>query len=201
MATIFHVALASDWEAAQRAGTYTVSTRGRTLAEEGFIHCSRGDQWPGVRDAFYGDVTEPLVLLRVETDRLDVPVVDEPGAPGSTETFPHVYGPLPVAAVVKAIPLGAPAERAAAGAPPPGGPRRAAADRPVAGESFSRVFYAEMLTNAALLLLVMAATVVGVVTGDAVGGDAAPLAGAVVGLVVGAAAARVVYVRRHRAAG
>ena len=39
---IFHIASASDWTAAQRSGTYTTSTRGRTLEQEGFIH-GRGD--------------------------------------------------------------------------------------------------------------------------------------------------------------
>lgn len=105
MATIFHLALASDWEAAQASGAYTTSTRGRTLAEEGFIHASRADQWPAVRERFYADVTEPLLLLQIDTDRLDVPVVEEPAVPGGTETFPHLYGPLRVDAVVRELPL------------------------------------------------------------------------------------------------
>src|SRR3546814_8343498 len=83
---IFHIALASDWAEAKAAGSYTVSTRGRTLAEEGFIHASRADQWTGVREAFYSDVTEPLLLLQIDTDLLDVPVVEEPAVPGGTET-------------------------------------------------------------------------------------------------------------------
>jgi uncharacterized protein (DUF952 family) len=53
-----------------------------------------------VRAAFYADVTEPLVLLEIETDLLDVPVVEESPAPGVTETFPHVYGAVPPSAVV-----------------------------------------------------------------------------------------------------
>jgi uncharacterized protein (DUF952 family) len=96
---LFHLALRRDWEAAQEAGEYRVSTRGRTLAEEGFLHASFEHQWLGVRDAYYADVTEPLVLLEVDPALLDVPVVEEVPA-GGDETFPHVYGPLPVAAVV-----------------------------------------------------------------------------------------------------
>ena len=96
---LFHLALRRDWEAAQDDGEYRVSTRGRTLAEEGFLHASFGHQWQGVRDAYYADVTEPLVLLEVDPARLDVPVVEEVPA-GGDEAFPHVYGPLPVAAVV-----------------------------------------------------------------------------------------------------
>ena len=102
---IFHIATLADWQAAQRAGTYTTSTRGVTLAEEGFIHASRADQWEGVRAAFYADVTEPLVLLEIDTDLLDVPVVEEQPAPGIEETFPHVYGAIPPAAVVGVRPL------------------------------------------------------------------------------------------------
>ena len=96
---LFHLALRLDWEAAQEAGEYRVSTRGRTLAEEGYLHASYEHQWQGVRDAYYADVTEPLVLLEVDPALLDVPVVEEVPA-GGDEAFPHVYGPLPVAAVV-----------------------------------------------------------------------------------------------------
>lgn len=97
---IFHIATQADWEAARASGAYTTSTRGVSLAEQGFIHASRDDQWEGVRAAFYADVTEPLVLLAVDTERLAVPVVEEPPAPGMDETFPHVYGAIPLAAVV-----------------------------------------------------------------------------------------------------
>ena len=105
MPQIFHIATVADWEAAQASGSYTTSTRGRTLDEEGFIHASRGNQWPRVREAVYGDLAEPLVLLVIETDLLDVPVVEEE-VPGTGETFPHLYGPLPPAAVVQVVPLG-----------------------------------------------------------------------------------------------
>ena len=96
---LFHLALRRDWEGAKEAGEYRVSTRGRTLAEEGFLHASYAHQWQGVRDAYYADVSEPLVLLEVDPALLDVPVVEEVPA-GGDEAFPHVYGPLPVAAVV-----------------------------------------------------------------------------------------------------
>jgi len=97
---IFHIATLADWEAARVSGSYTTSTRGVRLEDEGFVHASRADQWEGVRAAFYADVAEPLVLLEIDTDLLDVPVVEEPPAPGGDETFPHVYGAIAPAAVV-----------------------------------------------------------------------------------------------------
>jgi uncharacterized protein (DUF952 family) len=105
---IFHIATASDWASAQVSGAYTTSTRGVTLEEEGYVHASRADQWEGALAAHYADVDEPLVLLEIDTDLLDVPVVEEAPAPGLTETFPHVYGAIPTAAVVgvRALELG-----------------------------------------------------------------------------------------------
>lgn len=101
---IFHLALRREWESAQAAGEYRVSTLGRTLDEEGFLHASYCHQWAGVRAAFYSDVGEPLVLLEIDPDRLDVPVVVETPA-GASEAFPHIYGPLPVRAVVTVRPV------------------------------------------------------------------------------------------------
>jgi uncharacterized protein (DUF952 family) len=104
MPRIFHIATVADWDEARRQGRYTTSTRGRTLAEEGFIHASRGDQWQAVHEHLYADVTEPLVLLVIDTGRLAVPVVEE-AVPDTGETFPHVYGALDPAAVVQVVPM------------------------------------------------------------------------------------------------
>ncbi len=71
---IFHIATAADWAAAKRAGSYEISTLGRTLAEEGFIHASRREQVAGTFTAFYADAQQPLVLLAIETDRLTSPL-------------------------------------------------------------------------------------------------------------------------------
>ena len=95
---IFHIAFESDWSSAQPVGEYRVSTRGALLDEVGFIHAGFERQVAGVAAAFYGDVTEPVVVLVIDTERLDVPVVVEDG--GGGEEFPHIYGPLPVEAVV-----------------------------------------------------------------------------------------------------
>lgn len=94
---IYHIATLSDWKRAQESGSYTTSTLGRSLAEEGFIHAAHHDQVPLVRDRYYADVDEPLVVLEIETDRIDAEVREEQAG---DETYPHLYGPLPVSAVV-----------------------------------------------------------------------------------------------------
>ncbi|MFC5728302.1 MULTISPECIES: DUF952 domain-containing protein [Nocardioides] len=183
MVTIFHIAFARDWAAAQEAGAYVMSTRGRTLAEEGFIHCSRGDQWPAVRAAFYGDVdpaSDPLLLLHIDTTRLDVPVVEEPPEPGSTEAFPHIYGPLPLDAVVRAVPLDA-----------------AAAAPAVRSESFSRLFFREVAFNVAMVLVVIALGTAGIALGALVEERIGPGIGGIVGVLVGVASAVRLYRNRH----
>lgn len=47
---IFHLALAAEWEEAISAGVYQRSTIGRSLAEQGFIHCSYLHQLQAVAD-------------------------------------------------------------------------------------------------------------------------------------------------------
>jgi uncharacterized protein (DUF952 family) len=99
---IFHIATHADWEAARRDGSYTTSTRGRTLAEEGFIHAARAEQVQPVLDRYYTDAGEPLVLLVIDPDRLGAEVRVEPVG---DDTYPHVYGPIEPAAVVEVRPL------------------------------------------------------------------------------------------------
>jgi uncharacterized protein (DUF952 family) len=99
---IFHVATAADWEAAVREGAYTTSTRGRTLAEEGYIHASRREQVPLVLERWYADVDEPLVLLVIDPDRLAAEVRVEPVG---HDTYPHVHGPIAPTAVVEVQPI------------------------------------------------------------------------------------------------
>ncbi|MEO7059285.1 MAG: DUF952 domain-containing protein [Lapillicoccus sp.] len=98
--SIYHLAEPAAWADARTRGTYAVSTRGLTLDDVGFIHCADAGQWPGVRAAFYADVTSDLVLLEVDPYLLTAPVVREVGNPGTGEEFPHVYGPLEVSAVI-----------------------------------------------------------------------------------------------------
>ncbi|MFJ1593229.1 DUF952 domain-containing protein [Kitasatospora albolonga] len=106
---LLHLAEAPLWEAARGSGTYEMSTRGRTLQEEGFIHLSLPHQLPGVARMLYGDGGgdaaggRDLVVLVVDPARLTDPVRYEAMKPGGEE-FPHLYGPLPVEAVVEVRP-------------------------------------------------------------------------------------------------
>jgi uncharacterized protein (DUF952 family) len=100
---IFHIATEADWRRTLETGTYTTSTVGRSLEEEGFIHASRRDQVQGVFDRYYRTLGERLVLLTIDPARLtDADVRVE--AVGD-DTYPHVYGPINRRAVVDVVPL------------------------------------------------------------------------------------------------
>jgi uncharacterized protein (DUF952 family) len=81
-----------------------MSTRGKTLDEVGFVHCALPHQLAGVAERYYDDLPdEELVVLELDEDRLGAPVRHEAMVPGG-ERFPHVYGPIPVGAVLRAAP-------------------------------------------------------------------------------------------------
>jgi glutathione S-transferase len=107
---LYHIATAPDWDRARQEGEYRTSTRGRTLSEEGFIHASTAAQVLPVANAVYLDEQQDLVLLVLDTSRIAAEIRREP-VPGWADPFPHIYGPLNVDAVVRAVPL----ERDAAG--------------------------------------------------------------------------------------
>ncbi|TYK50721.1 DUF952 domain-containing protein [Actinomadura decatromicini] len=99
--TLLHIAERTHWQNAVDSDTpYTMSTLGRTLDDEGFIHCSSDlAQVDGVLGRFYTAVPRSdLVLLVIDVSRLDAPVRYEPAG---DEVFPHVYGPIPPAAVIE----------------------------------------------------------------------------------------------------
>jgi uncharacterized protein (DUF952 family) len=102
--TIYHVALERDWIDALSAGEYRVSTRGATLDEVGYIHASFAHQVRQVGTAIYGNATDALVVLAINTALLNSPVKVE-NLEGGTERFPHIHGPLPASAVVDVFPV------------------------------------------------------------------------------------------------
>lgn len=96
MERLFHIARMADWEQAQRDGVYRVSSLGKLLDDEGFIHLSFAHQVKSVADAFYRGMTD-LVLLELDPGRLRAPVVIE-------SLFPHLYGELQPEAVERVAP-------------------------------------------------------------------------------------------------
>lgn len=101
MDTLWHLADPDVWAQAVRSGSYTGSTKGRRLAEVGFVHCSFAAQLPGVAAAIYAG-SPALVLLEIDPSRLGEAAVRVEPVPGSNEQFPHVYGPVPTTAVTSA---------------------------------------------------------------------------------------------------
>ncbi|MFT4865063.1 MAG: hypothetical protein ACI8RE_001250 [Ilumatobacter sp.] len=95
---IFHIALPEDWQGAFETGEYRWSTRGQTLDAVGFIHCSTAVQVEITANRYYTDLSN-LVLLTIDPVAIPSEVLWEPPAPGVDELFPHVYGPIPIAAV------------------------------------------------------------------------------------------------------
>ncbi|MEB3233884.1 MAG: DUF952 domain-containing protein [Cyanobacteriota bacterium] len=100
---LYHLALSGEWQQAQRQGSYRRSTRGRSLQEVGFIHLSQAHQLKATAARFYSDLPAGAVtLLVVDPAALrqqGLAVMHEP-APDTAELFPHLYGPLPLEAVV-----------------------------------------------------------------------------------------------------
>lgn len=83
-----------------------MSTRGKTLDEVGFIHCSTQDQIDATAEYVYGDFEGSLLLLEMDLDRLrgfGLDVRFEDGGDG--RLFPHIYGALPCALVESVSPF------------------------------------------------------------------------------------------------
>ena len=100
---IFHMALPDDWAAAFTTGEYRMATRGVTLEQEGFIHCSTREQLPDTANRFDRDLDQ-LVVRTIDPALVASPLVSEPPAPDHDGRCPHIYGPQPIAAVNDATP-------------------------------------------------------------------------------------------------
>ena len=99
--SLYHIAIAEQWQAAQATGFYGADS----LTTEGFIHCSTAAQILAVANAFFRGQSG-LLLLEIDGDRLQSEVkvewVDTGDlfGPEMPREFPHVYGPINVDAVV-----------------------------------------------------------------------------------------------------
>lgn len=101
---IYHLALQGEWQEAMASGVdYRRSTLGTSLDEVGYIHCSFASQVQMIADAVYRG-RDDIVLLTIDParvpDEIRVESLDNAG-----QAFPHIYGPLPVTAVIRSQPV------------------------------------------------------------------------------------------------
>jgi len=92
-----HLVTPAEWAASVAAGVHAPPS----LAAQGFVHLSTPAQVDRTVARHYADVAD-LLVVEVDPARLEAPVVFEEGEPG--EWFPHLFGPLELAAVVDVRP-------------------------------------------------------------------------------------------------
>jgi len=97
MPIIFHVTTAAEWNIAKQKGFYEAAS----LKEEGFIHCSQEHQVAGILERYFAGKTG-LVKLVIDTDKLTSRFVFD-WSSSIRDTFPHIYGPLNIDAVIDVI--------------------------------------------------------------------------------------------------
>jgi len=92
---MLHIVTTVGWQDAQDGGEY----RPPSLNEEGFIHCSTPEQLIAVaNDRFAGQ--DGLLLLQIDPAQVPAEILYE-DCYESGQTFPHIYGPLPLPAVTR----------------------------------------------------------------------------------------------------
>ena len=96
---LFHIATHVEVERAKRTGTYVPDA----FIREGFIHCSYAEQVIQVANRMFAG-RHDLVLLEIDPQMLSCPVVDE-NLEGGMELFPHIYGHVPMTAVLAIHPF------------------------------------------------------------------------------------------------
>lgn len=98
---LVHLCGQQDWDVARVAG----EVRPESLREVGFVHLSTQAQVHLPANRIFAGRPD-LVLLYVDPAALVAPLRWEPGVPGDPESmlFPHLYGALPVGAVLGARP-------------------------------------------------------------------------------------------------
>jgi uncharacterized protein (DUF952 family) len=89
---ILHITTAEAWAEARRSGAVAPPS----LAAEGFVHCSTRAQLDATLARHFPGAG-PLTLLVLDPDAAG-DLRWEESRPG--EAFPHVYGPIPTAAVI-----------------------------------------------------------------------------------------------------
>ena len=95
--TLFlHLTTRQAWDDALEVGLYSLSTKGKTLEQVGFIHGSFPDQVEEVAGFVFAGSTEELVLLHLDIEKLEAAGLEvriEDG--GNGKQYPHIYGAIP----------------------------------------------------------------------------------------------------------
>lgn len=99
---LVHLCGADEWSGARARGAIDPPTSPGEPAGSPFVHLSRLEQVHLPANRLYRGRTD-LVLLHIDPALLDAPVRWEPGVPTDPAAmlFPHLYGPLPVRAVIR----------------------------------------------------------------------------------------------------
>jgi uncharacterized protein (DUF952 family) len=99
MSTIYKILPVSLWQAAMRSGVF----RGSPVdVQDGFIHFSSAEQARETAAKHFAGENN-LVLLHIDAARLGDRLKWEPSRGGAL--FPHLYGELELAAVIRVDPL------------------------------------------------------------------------------------------------
>ncbi|MGA7723218.1 MAG: DUF952 domain-containing protein [Ignavibacteriaceae bacterium] len=101
---ILHITTHKEWEKARQEGEYTAPS----LKSEGFIHCSTIEQTVDTANLFFKG-QKGLVLLCIDENKLKSGCkYEDPAGGGQRDLrtgnlFPHIYGPINLPAVIKAV--------------------------------------------------------------------------------------------------
>jgi uncharacterized protein (DUF952 family) len=96
VSAIFKLLERAAWLEASALGRFEGSPVDRA---DGFIHFSTAEQVQETARRHFQGVTD-LMLLAVDAEALGAPLAWEPSRGGAL--FPHLYGPMPVSAVISA---------------------------------------------------------------------------------------------------
>jgi uncharacterized protein (DUF952 family) len=97
-AVLLHLISSEEWSSARAHA----DLRPESLRSAGFVHLSTPEQVHLPANRLYRG-RDDLVLLHIDPARLDAPIRWESGMATDPESmlFPHLYGALPVTAVIK----------------------------------------------------------------------------------------------------
>lgn len=99
MPLIYHITTNEEWNQAKQRGEYEAAS----LKEEGFIHCSEDRQVADVLKRYFSGKTQ-LVKLTIDTTKLSSQLIYD-WSNAIEDTFPHIYGPINLDAVVSVDPV------------------------------------------------------------------------------------------------